>query len=134
MKKILLTAALALITHNAMADWSAYSKSDVSTGYYDVATARKSGSKVKLWILYDQTKEDSILGKPYWSTKQRTEFDCKREQWRVLSLSFYSDHMGKGKVVISSSDKNKFQPVLPGTVIEHYYKLACGPVISMLAN
>jgi hypothetical protein len=109
----------------AVGGWVPFSRPEHATFYYDPATIRKAGNKVKMWTLTDFKTALTGSGKAYMSGKSQMEFDCKEEQSRLLYLSTHSGPMGGGEVVSTFSDPGKWEPVGPGTIGEEEWKLAC---------
>ena len=56
MKKLLLTLILAVMSSSAMAEWIAIHQDEEISTYANPATMRKSGNKVKMWVLFDQKR------------------------------------------------------------------------------
>lgn len=98
------------------------------TVYADPATIRKAGNMVKMWSLFDFEKSRvGATGKHvYMSAKGQDEYDCNEDQSRTLYSSRHSGNMGKGKVVYSDADPDRWEPVPPQSVIGALWKFACG--------
>jgi len=128
MKKLLLTLLLILVNTSAMAEWSVLSQDDNGIGitvYVDLATIRKSGDKIKMWGLTDyKSAMESAEGR-YLSKKSRWEYDCKEEQMRLLAMSTYSKNMGSGKILFLGSALLVWDPVVPGSIEEKFWRAAC---------
>ena len=116
---------LAVVSNNSRAEWVSVSRSGDTVVYVDISTYRKDGDKVKMWIL-----QDSKIAKPtlpaYMSSKEQMEFDCKDEQSRALYRSFHSENMGAGETVHISPDPMQWEPIVPESIREVLWKLACG--------
>ncbi len=127
MKKLLLILMLAVVSSSAMAEWVEIGTTDKNTVYVDPTTIRKSGNKVKMWVLYDFNSAKETTGNKYLSVKAQDEYDCKEEQERLLFFSRYSENMGGGDTVYSANATNKdWSPVVPGSVGKVFWQLACG--------
>lgn len=128
MNKLLLTLLLILVNTSAMAEWSVLSQDDSGIGitvYVDLATIRKSGDKIKMWGLTDyKSAMESAEGR-YLSKKSRWEYDCKEEQMRLLAMSTYSENMGSGKILFLGSALLVWDPVVPGSIEEKFWRAAC---------
>ena len=127
--KLLIAVLLAVFSTSVMAEWTMVGFSDSSFHSADLSTIRKSGNKVKMWVLLDfkvvQTQESD--GKRYLSTSSQKEYDCKEETGRMLALIRYSKHMGDGEVVYTSGAIHaEFEPTPPGSVDAGLFKVACG--------
>jgi hypothetical protein len=80
-----------------------------------------------MWELRDfKAVQTSNAGKLFWSVKSQYEYDCAEEQRRFLAFAYFSEPMGKGTVVHTDSDPDKWQPVYPGSVGQILWKRACG--------
>jgi hypothetical protein len=62
----------------------------------------------------------------YLSSKTLSEYDCKKEQARILNFSWHSEHMGGGQVVHLDSDANEWASIPPHSGVEKLWKIACG--------
>ena len=127
MKKLLIILMLALVSDSAMAEWTVvFGKDNTNeTVYADFATIRKAGNKVKMWTMYDYKTAQEISLYKYLSYKFQWEFDCQEEQVRSLYAFFFSGNMGNGDLVARGGEPTKFIPILPGTCVEFYWKIAC---------
>jgi hypothetical protein len=99
-----------------------------ATVYAARSTIHRSGNLVKMWGMYDFKTARSFEGKQYLSLKNQMEHDCAGARGRLLSSTAYSDHMGKGRVVISdTSFSPAWQTVRPGSgsPAEALAKIAC---------
>lgn len=125
---LILVAVLCLsIGGPAYAKWVPLGDNNKMTVYADPDTIRRKGNLVKIWVLMDyKTAQTSAAGKSYLSSKGQSEFDCAEERRRTLAYRFFSGHMGKGNVVFTNSDEDKWEPVEPGSVGQIMWKLACG--------
>ena len=128
MKKSLLLTLLLLIWVPAFADWlPAYELPQLATTIFvDPQTILKEGDHVKISVLYDSKTAQFGRGGPLHSTQARSEFDCSQVRSRVLALTDFSGNEGSGKVVYSNSAEQKWEPVVPGSVSQTLWKVACG--------
>ena len=86
---------------------------------------------MKMWRLDDyKTVQQVWVGgnlTDYLSLIVLNEYDCKKGTVRLISLSFYPQNMGKGNVVYSENNlKNGFVEIVPNSIIETLFKIACG--------
>jgi hypothetical protein len=128
MRKVILML-LAVLSSSAMAEWVIVGTDNNSTIYADPATIHKTGSNVTMWILTDLEPAEVMYGTKIKSEKARDEYDCKEKQVRVLLSSHYFDNMGRGEELASSNYQkyeNEWRPVLPDTLDEVLFKIACG--------
>lgn len=127
MKTTLLALILALASASAMADWIFGTETDDYKISVNATTFRKAGSKAKMWDLKDyKIGQSSIsLGVSYWSAKRQYEYDCEELQSRLLALTLYSKPKGGGKVLHSQSGAGDRSPVVPDTIGEVLWEIAC---------
>jgi len=128
MNKIILVILLAVMSSSVMAEWVEIGVTDNGTFYVDPTTIRKSGNKVKMWMLLDlNSVKESAAGIKFLSTKNQDEYDCKEEQYRTLYFSWHSENMGRGIVVYSNNEPNKnLSPFPPEDINESLWEFACG--------
>jgi len=128
MKKLLLILMLTVVSSGAMAEWVEVGGNDNVTSYADPTTIRKSGNKVKMWILLDfnSTQESATAGHKYLSSKSQYEFDCKEEQRKLFYFSWHSENMGGGDTVYIGVEPQKNWPIPPDSIAETIWKFACG--------
>ena len=128
MNRLLMGLMLLVTATAASAEWTRVGGSDNYILYVDRATIRRSGNFVKMWDLKDfKTVEKSAAGYSYLSAKTQQEYDCKEERRRDVAFTWFGGKMGGGKVVYMNSDiGDKWLPILPGSVGEELWKIACG--------
>ena len=114
MKKLLLTLILAVMSSSAIAEWVEVAKGgeeiETITAYADPDTIRKTGNRVKMWVLVDYKKDEEEFG--ILSARLKEEYDCKEKKQRILFMAFYSGHMGKDETVeiLSGAEGSWQQP------------------------
>lgn len=97
------------------------------TMYIDPDTIRTKESLVKRWELFDFNRVQTFGGKSYLSKTLLAEYDCAEEQHRFLAVAYYSLEMGQGVVVYKNEHQpSRWMPVMPDTVGQALWKLACG--------
>ena len=127
MRKTILMMLLAVVSTSTLAAWVKVGEIGTTTDYADPTTIRKEGDNVKMWALRDhKTKVLVENGKPFKSTKEQSEYDCKEKQLRMLSMSFYSRNKARGEIVHRESDPGNWEPVEVGSTAEALWKIACG--------
>ena len=129
MKKLLLTLLLAVVSSSAIAEWVEVAKggeeTETITAYADPDTIRKTGNRVKMWVLVDYKKDEEESG--ILSARLKEEYDCKEKKQRILFMAFYSGHMGKDETVeILSGAEGSWQQPLVGGLAEALLEFACG--------
>ena len=95
--------------------------------FIDPDTIRHKESLVKRWELFDFNRVQTFGGKSYLSKTLLAEYDCAEEQHRFLAVAYYSLEMGQGVVVYKNEHQpSRWMPVMPDTVGQALWKLACG--------
>ena len=120
-KKILLLGLLLAIS-SAWAGWVQVAQNDSGDFYIDPETIRKDGNLVRVWQLTDfkqRNKEGEL------SRRTRTEYDCKQERRRLLSLSTHSEPMAGGTTVANFTPDANWNEIPPGSVSEVFLKIVC---------
>jgi hypothetical protein len=127
MTRLLLIILLFLSSGPAYAEWVEVvgAGHDQYTLYADPTTVRRKGNMVKMWELSDYKTIQASAGKSYLSYKGQNEYNCTEEQMRILARAEYSGSMGAGETVDSNTDPGKWFPVMPGTVSQALWELAC---------
>lgn len=127
MRNEIVAIFLAALTGNAVAGWTALSRSETQISYVDKDSIRSSGSTVKMWSLVDYVQPRKLNNKvEYLSTVTLHEFDCADRRMRTLQSSAYEGQMREGaNVYIASNTPWKWEYVEPGTVGEAKLEVAC---------
>ena len=130
MKRVVLALMLTVLSGGAAAAWVRVgSNHDVLGSYAHPASIRKKSGLVKMTNLLDfrdpQT-DQSIGGQPYLSQREQREYDCKDARYRLLRFSLHSGHMDTGRIVRSVPASREWSAVVPGSLGEALWNLACG--------
>lgn len=108
------------------AEWQEVSETDSGmTVYIDPDTILRRGDLVKMWELQDY-KTVPTPGDTFLSIKGQREFNCSEHRMRSLKFTFFSGHMGRGRVILSSADESKWEPIAPESVGQSMLNIACG--------
>lgn len=131
MEETVLEIACGTQRSHTAAKWDLYSRNDDigETEFANRSTIRRKGNLVRMWRLTDYKIGQANDGNFYLSAMSQVEFDCADNRLRVLAITVFTEHMGKGKKVGSEPfaySYAKWKPVLPGTVGEGGWKIACG--------
>ena len=113
MKRIL-TLLLFLSLSSAHAQqWIPYSQTSQGTQYVDLQRAVSMGGSTAFILDLHDMKSDAndADGKTYRSILYAVEFNCRKEQRRVLSLQRKSESMGNGAVVSEYSHVSEWVEV-----------------------
>jgi hypothetical protein len=81
---------------------------------------------MKIWALRDYKTIRTGAGGLFLSGKDQYEYACAEEHTRVLAFTEFSGNMGNGNVVHSNSVEGKWEPVIPGSIDQGLWKIACG--------
>ena len=125
MKKLLLTLlASLLVTGPAWAEWVRVAESDEHYKYIDPATIRKDGNLVRVWEIND-SKQRGKDGE--WSVRIRSEYDCKQERYKFLSISSHSGPMASGTTILTKDfgQPDYWRQIPPDTLVETILKIVC---------
>jgi hypothetical protein len=111
----------------AYADWVETVQHDQAgvTIYVDSDTIRRKGDRVNVWELIDYKTIQTVAGASYLSARVQREYDCAGDLQRTLALTKLSGNMGTGKVMLTNSDEQKWEPVDPGSIGKRLWKVAC---------
>ena len=124
-----LALLFALFCGSAAADWSLVGGNQtIYSAYADRESVRRSGDSAQMLGLYDFLMADvAVDGQPHESTVVLREYDCRQQRVRLLAFVDYAGHMGAGKVTsrAGTSAPGRWEPVLPDTIDERFWKLAC---------
>jgi len=100
---------------------------DGAVVYANPISIRKSGNRVKMWILHDYKSVRNTLGLMNLSSRSLNEYDCKEKQATMHFLYVHSGNMGRGEAVqINGEYCCWWIHVSPGTINEILWKTACG--------
>jgi hypothetical protein len=129
MRKAILMLFLAAASNGmAMepAKWAVVDGREAFTIYADPATIRRTGDMAHMWDMSD-AKKGKVLGgvKQSRSFRMEREYDCGKQQVRVLYVSWHADNMGTGDIVGSETTPGSWQTVMLGTIGERLWKIAC---------
>jgi hypothetical protein len=80
-----------------------------------------------MWMMEDGKVQGLESIGTFYSVKSLFENDCAGERLRLLAAVFYSGRMGAGKGD-SSQFNNDWNHVVPGSIGETNWKIACGKI------
>ena len=126
MLKVILMVLLAVVSESTAAAWVEVDSDESTIFYIDPTTIQRDGNLVKMWELLEYKAarvRDKVM---YVSSKTQSEYDCKDEQLRTLSLSLHPGNMAGGESVYGTKVPGQWRPVPPGGGIEVLWKIACG--------
>ncbi len=126
MNKVWQILGIAALSGSCQAAWVEIGANESGTFYVDRPTMQRSGNIVTMWYLIDFKKSqvDSST-KPFLSSKDHSEYDCKEERSRTLYYNNYSETMGRGKITFTLKDPLQWRPAAAGTIAQALLKIAC---------
>ena len=128
MKKLVVLLLL-MVSTSVFAEWTEVGRNDDVglTVYADFGTIKRKDHKVKMWKLYDyKTVKESGVDR-FLSSMDRDEYDCEEETIGLFDWHWYSGNMAEGEIVRSNTNiKDAIQSVIPGSMGETLFKIACG--------
>ncbi|MES2686301.1 MAG: surface-adhesin E family protein [Pseudomonadota bacterium] len=128
MKHLLLALALSCLGTGAAAQWTPVMVDEMVITYIDRNSSRgvrdKSGM-VRMWWLMDYQLVQITDEKGYFSRLHYSEFDCKGQRMRLLSVALLSGRMGHGDVVFEDPVPRKWTPVQDQSFQDALLDIAC---------
>jgi hypothetical protein len=121
MKKLAL-AVLILLSSNAWAQWVQVGETDEGNFYIEPSTVRRDGHLRQVWELTDLKRRDE--GGEL-SRRTRVQYDCKRGQTQVLSISTHWEPMAGGATLLSVVREGHWKEVPPDTAYAKAFKIVC---------
>lgn len=115
-----------LVRGNAFGEWVVVDRKEAFIVYANTGTIRDANNIAKMWGLTDFISDKGAPVKGAMSLKTEREYDCIRQQMRILYMSRHSGNMGEGEIVGSDSNIGSWQPVMLGTIGERLWRIACG--------
>ena len=121
MKKLLLTALLCFCVNAYAFNWKKVGESLIGDNYYvDVSNIKKHNGLIYYWELVDYL--DPNLGAN--SSIGKYKANCGEEKLTWLNVTYYSQSMGRGKIITESTPENIQYPK-PNSVGYVVMKFAC---------
>ena len=121
-----LCAALSLLTMTvaapAWAEWVKVSDASDIEVLIDPSSIRKNEHRRRVWSLTNY-KQDGPEGLR--SVRAYEEYDCNEERLRELSLTFFSEPMGRGKILASVERPRDWIHVAPDTFGRRTLTIVC---------
>jgi len=90
---------------------------------------KRSGRLVTAWLRQEYPEpQRSAAGDVYSSDVEKVQYDCAKEQARVLLVIFYADNNLAGSQQSQEADLKQvaWDPIVPGTQGEFIFHWACG--------
>lgn len=125
MKRLMLLLALMCLSGGAVAQWTPVMVDPVVITYIDRTTLRGKGGLVRMWWLMDYQLVQIIDEKGYFSRLHHSEFDCRRQRSRLLSVALLSQPMGLGEAVFEDPVPRRWEPVAGQPFQQALWEIAC---------
>jgi hypothetical protein len=123
MNKVL--AILLCAAAPAWAGWKTVGESPGARSFADPSSILRKGPVAAMWSLLDFNNFQRMVEVGYFSQKALVEYDCKQRQSRGMVVSLHAEHMGEGKVVYADESPHDWEPIVPETLGEELWKVAC---------
>lgn len=116
-----------LFSSSAMAEWAKIDDfvGDGRNVFVDIDSAERNGDRVTMWTLTNYAGPREVSNKEHMSTKTLEEYDCNNEQYRTLSIYWFSEHDAEGDVFYEETAPGKMKAILPDTNYSEARKIAC---------
>lgn len=128
MRTRVLVLTLAIFVGGAWAGEWTLVKDNAKSGektYLDKSNIARIGPLAQIWSLTNYQRPSGVGGRKHMSEKALVEFDCETREFRKLAFNWYSLHDGEGEQVYSYRDLGTKLPVVPNSVEEAAWKIAC---------
>ena len=123
MKRLLMGLMLVMTATAASAEWTRVGETDEFVKYVDIATIRRNGNLVKMWVLQDFKR---LQKEGHFSDISLMEYDCSEERGRFFAYSIYDGKMGGGRSLRTSDGPLRWSQIFPNSIGETQWKIACG--------
>lgn len=125
MKRLITVLAMMCLSAGAAAQWTPVMVDPVVVIYIDRTTLRGKGGMVRMWWLMDYQLVQITDEKGYFSRLHHSEFDCKGQRMRLLSVALRSEQMGHGQTVFQDPLPRQWETVQEGSFQGALWDLAC---------
>ena len=124
--RLVMLFLLSVVTVPALAEWKSIGSVESYDVYIDSTTVRRTGNLARMWQLRNyRTAQKSDDGRSYLSEVIQSEYDCIQEKQHLIAYTEYLGKMGTGGVVNVGNRATEWAPVVPGSVGEALWKVAC---------
>jgi hypothetical protein len=113
-----------LFSTGALAHWTKVIETQGTVQYVDLETIEKQGDYRRVMTVHD-LKQRGSQGEM--SFRRLLEFDCEKNQYRVLWIAGHSGSMAGGTVLGSGQSPNTtWNSISKGNAVEASLRLVCG--------
>ena len=125
--KALLSAGLLTGTLAAEAEWQPYGSTALGGEryYLDPSTIQPTSVGFAAVVLSNYPVPIKESFGTFQSVRSEVEMDCKNHQLRDISIQFYRQPMGKGRLIFQAMGTGGFQSWPPGSLNEILHELIC---------
>lgn len=125
---VALGATQAYAQANPTAPWERVGTFEGRALYIDPTTARKSGSRIQIFVITDLKEPNATArGRQYFSKKALLELDCSKRTLKVLQDTWYTKRMGQGEPAFQTEGQAQGPyPVQSDSPGELFWNGACG--------
>lgn len=117
---------LALVSVDAVADWTPIYKNAKFTTYFDRQSIRINGRMTRIVTINDYIAPFEILrGKFAWSMRAYAEYDCVEPKSRFLTFTSYTGNMGQGTAETFAPWEGKWMSIERGSSGDAIWQTAC---------
>ncbi|MGH7183256.1 MAG: surface-adhesin E family protein [Nitrospiraceae bacterium] len=109
------------------AAWELVSGDDSAklTVYVDRDTIRRNGNLAQMWQMYDYKTVQTVAGDSLLSIQRYNEYDCTGARTRMLTYTWFSSNMGRGRVVYKTAEEQPWASIVPRSIDQTLLKVAC---------
>jgi hypothetical protein len=125
MQRLIPFLALLCLSTGAAAQWTPVMVDPAVVTYIDRTTLRGKGRLVRMWWLMDYQLVQITDEKGYFSRLHHSEFDCKGQRMRLLSVALLSGRIGHGEAVFEDPLPRKWEAVQDGSFQDALWDIAC---------
>ena len=125
MKRLLLSLLISGFSAGAAAQWTPVMVDEMVITYIDRDTLRGKGGLVRMWWLMDYQLVQITDEKGYFSRLHHSEFDCRGQRMRLLSVALLSERMGHGQAVFEDPVPRRWELVRDGSFQDALFDIAC---------
>jgi len=120
MHKLILVLLMVTASWSAMAEWLKVDSDKIGTYYADPSSMQEIENKILMTDLAEMLPN----GKPF-SVKTQREYDCQKQQVRIMSMAAYHGIMGEGEEIFNHQNHEEWQTIMKSSPLESLFRLAC---------
>ena len=117
--------ALLLLSSASGAAWTRVDTGEEFDAYVDLATLRRHGDVVHVFILLDYKDAQQWSDMVYWSLTANKEYECAKGQHRTPNRYFHAEQMGQPESNYSVRGGMTWSALSRDSVEEVFFQIAC---------